>query len=221
VIRLNISAEGFSEESFVKSILTPHLSNFNVSVGVRRVLTSRKLNKRGGIVGYGKFKNDVTQWFKQSPDAYHTTLIDLYGLSTDFPGQSTTKHLQPYIRIAEMERLLKDDLGFYRFIPYIQLHEFEALMFSDTVKLEEWLSLYNKFPANSFTKIRESVTDFNPELINEGSDTAPSKRILKLCKAYDKVGDGILILQEIGLNKLRSECAHFNEWLTKLEDLGK
>jgi hypothetical protein len=194
--------------------------NFDVYAEVRKVLTNRKLRKRGGIVGYGKFKNDVIQWFKECPDVYHTTLIDLYGLSTDFPGHTTTKHLQPYNRIAEMERLLKDDLGFYRFIPYIQLHEFEALMFSDTSELEKWLSLYNKFPANSFTKIRHSVPDANPELINEGSETAPSKRILKLCKTYDKVDDGVLILKEIGLKKLRSECSHFNDWLTTLEGLG-
>jgi len=219
MIRLNITAEGFSEERFVSDILRPHLLNFNVYAEVRKVLTNRKLRKRGGIVGYGKFKNDVTQWFKECPDVYHTTLIDLYGLDTDFPGHKTTKHLQPYARVNEMEKLLKDDLGFGRFIPYIQLHEFEALMFSDTVELENWLSLYNNIPKNCFTKIRSSVPNNNPELINEGPQTAPSKRILSLCDSYDKVDDGILILKEIGLKKLRTECSHFNEWLLILENL--
>ena len=219
MIRLNITAEGFSEERFVSDILRPHLLNFNIYADVRKVLTNRKLRKRGGIVGYGKFKNDVTQWFKECPDVYHTTLIDLYGLSSDFPGHASTKQLQPYSRVAEMETLLKADLGFNHFIPYIQLHDFEALMFSDTVELENWLSLYNQLPKNCFTNIRNSVTDANPEFINEGSETAPSKRILSLCNTYDKIDDGILILKEIGLNRIRSECSHFNEWLKILENL--
>jgi hypothetical protein len=219
LIRLNITAEGFSEERFVSDILRPHLLNYNIYTESRKALTNRKLRKRGGIVGYAKFKNDVAQWFRESPNAWHTTLIDLYGLSTDFPGCVTTRHLQPYSRVAEMERLLAEDMDFYRFIPYIQLHEFEALLYADTAQLEKWLSLYNKVPANCFMDIKNAVPDANPELINDNPETAPSKRILSLCDTYDKVDDGILILKEIGLATLRKECRHFNEWLTKLEGL--
>ena len=61
MIRLNVTAEGFSEEKFVSEILRPYLLTFNVYADVRKVLTSRKLKKRGGIVSYAKFKNDVTQ----------------------------------------------------------------------------------------------------------------------------------------------------------------
>jgi len=220
MIRLNITAEGFSEERFVTDMLRPHLwNNFGISVEVRKVLTNRKLRKRGGIVGYQRFKNDVSQWFRECPDVYHTTLIDLYGLKNDFPGHKTTSYLQPYDRVKEMERLLKEDLGFHKFIPYIQLHEYEALLFADTGIMEEWLGLYNTLRKNCFTQIRNSTPDNNPEMINEHPDTAPSKRILSLCNSYDKVGDGILILEKIGLKKLRAECTHFNEWLTQLEHL--
>ncbi|NML40879.1 DUF4276 family protein [Chitinophaga sp. G-6-1-13] len=219
MIRLNITAEGFSEERFVSDILRPHLLNFEIYADVRKVLTNRKLRKRGGIVGYHKFKNDVIQWIRESPNVYHTTLIDLYGLTTDFPGHIATKDLPAYDRIEEMERLLGVDINHHTFIPYIQLHEYEALMFADPVVMQNWLGLYNQLPENCFEKIRSSVPDNNPELINEGPNTAPSKRILDLCDAYDKIDDGVLILKEIGLNNLRKECTHFNEWLTKLEQL--
>ena len=220
MIRLNITAEGFSEERFVTDMLRPHLLDFGVYAEVRKVLTNRKLRKRGGIVGYIKFRNDVSQWFRECPDVYHTTLIDLYGLSNDFPGHGTTAHLQPYERIKEMERLLKEDLAFPKFIPYIQLHEYESLLFSDTVEMQKWLGLYNKIEDDCFSKIKNAKpASGNPELINESPETAPSKRILNLCDAYDKVDDGILILKEIGLKKLRNQCVHFNEWLTQLEGL--
>lgn len=165
MIRLNITAEGFSEERFVSDILTPHLLNFNIYTYVRKALTNRKMGKRGGIVGYAKFKNDITQWFRECPDVYHSTLIDLYGLSGDFPGQATTKHLDPYNRVKEMERLLKVDLAFHKFIPYIQLHEYETLLFSNTDLMEQWLGLYNKnLPNQCFTRIRSSMPGNNPEL---------------------------------------------------------
>jgi hypothetical protein len=220
MIRLNITSEGFSEERFVTEVLRPHLLEFNVYVETRKALTNRKLRKRGGIVGYEKFKRDVKQWFHECPNDYHSTLIDLYGLKNDFPGFESTKHLQTYDRVVEMENLLKADLGFHRFIPYIQLHEYEALLYADTKIMEDWLGLYNKLPDKCFTKIKNSVPDNNPELINENAETAPSKRILSLCDSYDKVNDGILILKEIGLAKLRKECRHFNSWLTQLETSG-
>jgi hypothetical protein len=220
MIRLNFTVEGFSEERFVTDILRPHLLQLNIYADVRKILTNRKHRKRGGIVSYVKFKNDIVQWFRECPDVYHTSFLDLYGLKPDFPGFEQTKTLNPYERIAAIERMIMDDLSFWRFIPYIQLHEYETLLFADTFIMEKWLSLYNRIPQNCFTSIRNSVVNNNPELINEYIETAPSKRILSICPNYDKVNDGILILKEIGLEKIRKECIHFNEWLTKIEKIG-
>ena len=218
MIRLNVTAEGFSEEKFVSDIIRPHLLNFGIYTDVRKVLTNRRLKKRGGIVGYGKFKNDVTQWIKEQPTAYHTTFIDLYGLASDFPGYSSTQGQQPYSRVVAMEQALHADISYHKFIPFIQLHEYEALLFANPQITEHWLSLYNRVPVGSFQKIVNDCGG-NPELINEHPTTAPSKRIISLCPIYDKVDDGILILKEIGLSNLRNECQHFNQWLTTLEGL--
>lgn len=218
MIRVNITAEGFSEELFVSRILRPHLLSFNVYVECRKVLTNRKLRKRGGIVSYGKFRNDVVQWIAEcSPDVYHTSLIDLYGLSTDFPKYKEASKLKPYDKVALIEQGIAENVNHYKFIPFVQLHEYEAMLFSHSELMEEFLSLYNKLPAKCFQSIIQSVG--NPELINDNPHTAPSKRIEKLCPSYDKVDDGVLLLEEIGLQKIRDNCQHFNEWLTKLENL--
>ena len=219
MIRVNITAEGFSEELFVKKILAPHLWNkFNIHTEVRKILTSRRLGKRGGMVSYGKFKNDVEQWIKESPQIHHTTLIDLYGLKDDFPGYKSSKRLDAYTKVEKIESSLSDSIKCRNFIPYIQLHEFESLLFSDPIQMEEWLKLHNPLMLKScFMKIRNEYS--TPEEINDSYETAPSKRIIKYCPDYDKVNDGILILEEIGLKTIRKECQHFDEWLTKLEHL--
>ena len=59
----------------------------------------------------------------------------------------------------------------------------------------------------------------NPELIDDGPETAPSKRILEEIPEYDKVAAGVSVVGKIGLPVLRQKCAHFNGWLTKLEQL--
>jgi hypothetical protein len=220
VTRLNITAEGFSEERFVKDILYHHLLQFDIYTDVRKVLTSRKLKKRGGIVGYHKFKNDVTQWLKEDPKAYHTTLIDLYGLSNDFPGVIPTKGQNGNLRAKIIESLILKDIDFDNFLPFVQPHEYEALLFSDPDKMYQWLSVFNAgISQRSFHKIREAVN--NPEEINDSPETSPSNRILKLCSSYDKIDDGVLILKEIGLKQIRSACPHFNEWVLMLEGLNK
>jgi len=215
---VNVTAEGFSEERFATDILRPHLLQFNIYVHVRKLLTSRKLRKRGGVVGFQKFTNDVLQWIKEDPAAYHTTFIDLYGLTTDFPGFQTTKHLAPYDRVTKIEALIAESIGFHKFIPFIQLHEYESLLFSDPEKMEDYLALYNQFRPGHFQHIVDSCDD-NPELINEGPETAPSKRILSKCPVYDKINDGVIILNRIGIDVIRSKCAHFNEWISTLEGL--
>ena len=62
--------------------------------------------------------------------------------------------------------------------------------------------------------------DHNPELINEGKDTAPSKRILDLIPEYDKVSVGPAIVGIEGVEALKAACSHFNSWIEKLVSLA-
>ena len=69
----------------------------------------------------------------------------------------------------------------------------------------------------------DSLVDFvnnedNIELINSGTDTAPSKRIIKCIQFYHKPIDGMKILSKIDFLTIRDRCKHFNDWITKLEN---
>lgn len=222
--RLHITAEGQTEESFVNDTLKPHLASYGVYADVRRVLTGKKHGKlyRGGMTNYAKAKNDIVRWLKEEQgngDVAFTTMFDLYALPEDFPGFAEAKRLNnPYQKVAAIEEAFARDIDDYRFIPYIQLHEFEALLFVNPQLFE--IEYFDTPEAiDELQKIAEKFA--NPELIDQGPETAPSKRIIKVLPDYEnnKPAVGSMIAHEIGIDELRKACAHFNEWLAKLEQL--
>ena len=222
-IRLHVTAEGQTEESFVKNILAGHLALSNVISDARSVLTSkdRKAAKeyRGGLISYQKAKADIQTWMKEDhhPECRFTTMFDLYALPEDFPGYAEAKRkADPYERVKILEDSLGEDINDRRFIPYIQLHEFEALILADPQQLD-WEYLEHDGPIGRLIKM---VGKENPELINDRPETAPSKRILKEIPEYDKVTAGVSVVGKIGVPLLRQKCSHFNDWLTHLEQLG-
>ena len=223
--RLHITAEGETEESFVNNTLKQHLANYEVYADVRRVLTGRKHGRdfRGGMTNYAKAKNDIVRWLKEeshNEDVFFTTMFDYYALPEDFPGYETAKLLQnPYQKVATIEEAFFLDIGDRRFIPYIQLHEYEALLFVNPQMFE---IEYFEFP-DAISALQSIAEEFgNPELINQGSETAPSKRIISVFPDYknSKPVVGSMIAHEIGVDELKRSCNHFNEWVTKLEQLG-
>ena len=215
MIRLNITTEGQTEEEFVSRILAPHLANFGKQITARSLRTSD--GHRGGYSNFDKVKRDVEQWLKEEPGAWHTTLLDLYGLNAKFPGYEAAKHLPPYQKVAHVEQAFGEHINFWRFFPFVQLHELETLLYAEPDVMQQVLGMYRRLPANHFAGILAECG--TPELINDSRETAPSKRILQLCPNYDKITEGLLILEEIGLERIRQQCPHFNEWVTRLEQL--
>ena len=98
------------------------------------------------------------------------------------------------------------------------LHEFEALLFSAPSEIAK--AFPEKDESQELQRIKTAHRN-NPEEINDNETTAPSKRILRFYPNYDKVFQGSAIIQQIGLEVIRAECPHFNEWLTKLESLSQ
>ena len=220
-IRLNITTEGQTEFRFVKDVLCSHLQSYGIFCDIRCVLTSKEYKKRGGMTNYAKAKKDIQQWMKQeySADRRFSTMFDYYALPNDFPGYSDAKkQTNPYDKVKCIEEAFAKDMNDIRFIPYIQLHEFEALFYANLdillleyddkcMEIEELKTVLSQTPYNG-----------NPELINDKKGTAPSHRIISKIPEYQKVSSASL-LNLVSIDVLREKCNHFNEWLTKLENL--
>lgn len=182
-VRVNIIVEGQTEETFVNKILAKELGLSGISISARSVETKRKKSrfdrsteiKRGGLSKYDKAKKDIQRWLKEDRGAYLTTMFDLYALPSDFPKWDEARRLcDPYEKVKALEVGLKEDIGDAHFIPYIQLHEFEGLLFSDVETIGQILEIYQ---GNSrLTELRDIRTQFNtPEEINEVITPPPRK----------------------------------------------
>jgi Domain of unknown function (DUF4276) len=213
MIRVNVICEGATEENFVSKVLYTYLFSKGIIVTPRNIGTGSS---------YGRLQYNVIQWLKEDQDAWVTTLVDLYGMGCRFPGYTANKDKQAIEKIKSIEEEFKKDIesqgvSIRKFIPHFQLHEFEAMLFADCQTTEDFLSLDYDFSAGSLQLVRNNFD--TPEHINDNPLTAPSKRILRIVPSYEKVADGILIAEAIGIEKIRSECRHFDDWLIIIENL--
>jgi hypothetical protein len=220
MIRLNIIVEGLTEETFVRDLLAPHLGQHHVFTQARSVETGRRKGHifRGGLDRYEKVRKDIKSWLKQESAALVSTMFDYYALPKDFPRPATPQGGLPVHQwVSQLEQALSEDIRDTRFIPYIQIHEFEALLFSD---VEATGSVLGATPEQLDQLRRIRAAFETPEHINDSPETAPSKRLLQLFPGYPKPLSGIQALNRIGLSAIRQSCPHFAGWLTRLESLS-
>lgn len=221
--RLYVFAEGPTEQTWAGSVLNEHLWHREIQVHPVLIANSRKKQQvyRGGMRKYVQMKNDIVRFLTQNPgrDVFFTTMIDLYALPGDFPGRAEAERNRnrPYDSVAVLERSFSDDIDDPRFIPYVQLHEFEALLFVDPGYFRGLFDCGDRQLQN-LTAISQQT---QPELINDKYETAPSRRIIEQIPEYavSKSTAGPLIAEAIGLQRLRAGCPHFNDWLTRIEAL--
>jgi hypothetical protein len=225
--RLYLFGEGRTEETFADRLLKPHLASHGVYLHPTSVAHARRRGKthRGGGRNYEPMRNDIMRFLAQqkAPDVFFTTMIDLYGLSAGFPRLDEAERLRhmPVERVEFLEQAFADDIADprSRFIPYIQLHEYEAILFSEPSFFRYSYERHEKQIAE-LQKIADSYP--TPELIDDGPQTAPSKRIITQIPDYDdaKPAVGPDVAELIGLDVIRAKCPHFNDWLSRLEKLG-
>lgn len=221
MIRINVIVEGPTEESFINNVLAPffwprliYVTPFVLGVP----------GHRGGNVNYTRVKKDILLQLKQDRGACCSTMLDLYGLGAAFPGTPSPPNLPGTERATHIERAIDQDIVAavpdirpdLRFISYLQVHEYEGLLFSEVRAFAS--ALGRSELALHLGRVRTAFE--TPEDINDNPNTAPSKRIIGLYPSYKKVIEGTLAAQAVGLDNMLRECPHFRSWVERLSALA-
>ena len=212
--------EGPTEESFVSGPLAEAF--WPLQVYLTPIILGVP-GQKGGRTSYARVERDIRRQLRQDSRSYCTTMIDFYGLGKGFPGTPVPPQLANVQKVEHVERAVKDDFcrqmpdlrPDVRLIPYLSLHEYEGLLFSDPNSFAR--SIGQPSLGNSLQGILDEFP--TPEDINDDPQTAPSKRVMGIYGAYRKVIDGTLAARAVGIQAMRRECAHFRTWLQQLEDL--
>lgn len=220
--KIFVVTEGQSETNFVNKVMAPYFANRCILIP-NTVITKTdsrqgKMHK-GGVSNYAQIRNTLCKTLASSSknkDSYVTTMFDFYRLPTDVPGVAEAEKINnPYEKVEFIERKIQEKEKYDKkfFFPYLEFHEFEAMLFSDITKLEEAYFDYD------LTALKECAKNqSNPELINNGAETAPSKRIISCIKCFDKANVGVDVLGQIGMETIVEKCSHFAEWIRQIEE---
>ena len=217
-----VVCEGQTEEAFVNEVLAPDLVDGNVFLYPRLIGTSRY--SKGGSLKRQRVLRFLRNTLRQRRDTYVTTFFDLYGLPSDFPGRAeTAREMDP------IDQAIAVETEFYsavikaaecrpdRFLPHIQPHEFEALLFSDPEKFAQVEPAWRTY-VGQLEVTRQMAR--SPEYINDGSETHPSARLRNLLRPrYNKVRHGRAVSARIGVGRMLVECGHFNGWVARVKAL--
>lgn len=217
-----VVTEGQSETNFVNRVMMPYFSGRCILIPntiITKIDNRHGKMYKGGVANYDQIRNTLLKTLansSKSENSYVTTMFDFYRLPKDVPGAAAAEKVNdPYEKVELIEREILKTEGYDGrfFFPYVELHEFETMIFSDVTKLEE---AYFEF---DLTELKKCVKmQSNPELINGGAETAPSKRILNCINCFDKANVGVDILAKIGIENIMKKCHHFSEWMKRIEE---
>lgn len=220
MIRVHVICEGQTEEMFINELLLPVFLTKDILLVPALV---GKPGHKGGNFKFDRLQADVKNRLLGERAAYCTTFFDYYGLPQAFPGKNS-QNTQVNIRTkaatvqdamtVELTCLIGND-AMRRFIPFVQMYEFEALLFSDPDAFARGIS--NEHLSQNLTDIAKQFD--SPEHINNSPQTSPSKRIESLIRGYEKPLMGTLGALEVGLDIMRQKCELFDNWLKQLESL--
>ena len=170
--RLLIHVEDQTEESFVKEVLAPYLYPFGYNeVSARIIGNARQRDRRGGIKPWPAVREGILTHLKRDAGCLVSTMVDYYGLpqggASAWPGRKAAAATVYVGKAKTVEDAILEDVcqhmgkGFNpkRFIPYVMMHEFEAMLFSDCLAFSRGIGI--PALASQFQAVRDAFS--NPE----------------------------------------------------------
>jgi hypothetical protein len=217
--------EGQTEQTFVREYLAAHFLAHGVLIWP---VLSGKSRHDGGVKKWESARWDILKSLREG--RYVTTMFDFYGRPPDWPGRAEAGRLPWDQRGDHVEqcilKAIAESVGgsFDRrqLIPYVQVHEFEALLFTDVNKLAEELAPVSYRREDQLGSEFRQILDTagQAEAINDNYETCPSRRITNIVPEYRKTWHGPIVAGRIGLDVLRAACPHFGQWLGRLESIS-
>ena len=212
MIRLAVVVEGETEEAFVTGVLRPHLMEFGIET-VPILIASGRRKGGGGDVHVDILISDLFDALNEGEYSAATSLVDFYGFRDK--GDRTAEQLEGFI-LNEIRRRRNNNPPVR---PYIQMHEFEGLLFSNP---EAFDVIRRRGAGPDIAGLRQVRDEFGTgEDINDSPNGAPSKRIERLVRGYRKRIDGIAVAKEIGIEGIADECPRFRGWLEWMKALAE
>src|SRR5258708_771125 len=129
--------EGFTERAIVEQTFAPSLGGRGLSLHAKVI---GKPGHKGGIRNFEAVRKEILALLRQERNSHVSTFFDYYGLPGDWPGIQQAQGKKALEIAAIVEAAMRgaveskmdasDDPS--RFVPYVQMHEVEALLFADT-----------------------------------------------------------------------------------------
>lgn len=215
--RLDIIVEGQSEREFISQVLAPYLERIGAikAYDVSPIVIRTSPNHRGGVSTYRHLKDDILKSLSSSNQRLVVSMmIDYFRLPSNMPRPDDPGNLgSDYEKATAIEHAIGVDINDDRFIPYIQVHEFEAFLYAS----RSGFDYYYGNDDGRCQSLHEIIDKYkNPEEINTTPAGAPSKRILAIIPEYDKVVDGNLIIMQNGIDAILNTCPRFRKWVETL-----
>lgn len=217
--RLDIIVEGPSEREFISQCFAPYLERLGLinAYEVSPIVIHTKSTYRGGMTKYSQLKDDIRHSLSSiNQQLVVSMMVDFFRLPTNVPRPNNYNELASDKDKADaIQQCIYDDINDIRFIPYIQLHEFEAFLFTNRAGFEYCYGTADK----RCNLLYDIINQYdNPEDINSSPSGAPSKRMLSIIREYNKVADGNLIIMQNGMDSILNKCPRFRQWVEIIQD---